>query len=402
MAGKSCYWDAQCHQLAKWWLEFAVDDQQGGFFGEITYDNRAVKDAEKCIILNARILWFFSRAAQRYAVPEYGDAATRAYTYLCEYFCDHENGGFFWSVDARGRLRDSRKHIYAQAFSIYALSAYFEFSNNASARSLAVATFQLLERHAKDSVHGGYFESFTRNWQKNSDVRLSEKEDNWPKTMNTHLHILEAYTALLPAVHACEIAPRVSLALQEVLKVFCEQIVDSSSHSVKMFMADDWSDKSESFSFGHDIEASWLVHKALGVLGNGAFNARYRPLALRLAERVLIYGLTESGRVRDEVKRVSNAESCTAWWVQFEAMVGFAWHWRLSGSVASREAVEAIWRYTLNEYQDVDYGEWHWFAKSDLDFELSKYKVGAWKAPYHTGRAFLELSALGTDNDNEK
>lgn len=402
MAGKSRYWDAQCHQLAKWWLEFAVDDQQGGFFGEITYDNRAVKDAEKCIILNARILWFFSRAAQRYAVPEYGDAATRAYTYLCEYFCDHENGGFFWSVDARGRLRDSRKHIYAQAFSIYALSAYFEFSNNASARSLAVATFQLLERHAKDSVHGGYFESFTRNWQKNSDVRLSEKEDNWPKTMNTHLHILEAYTALLPAVGDCEIARKVRVSLQEVLQVFCERIVDPASHSVKMFMTEDWTDKSESFSFGHDIESSWLVHKALRVLDDTALNDRYRPVALHLAERVRINGLTESGRVRDEVERASGKESCTAWWVQFEAMVGFAWHWRQSGSQASREAVEAIWRHTLNEYQDVDYGEWHWFAKSDLDFELSKYKIGAWKAPYHTGRAFLELSALGTDNDNEK
>lgn len=387
--------NAECHELAKWWLEYAVDQEQGGFWGEVTYDNKPVANADKCIILNARILWFFSEAAAFYNNESYKVAAARAYDYLVSHFYDQEQGGFYWSVDYQGHLKDSRKHIYAQAFCIYALSAFYSLSKNKHALNLAIECFDKIEANGRDPTHGGYFESFDRNWQKSADVRLSEKEDNHPKTMNTHLHVLEAYTGLSSALEASHPSlKKVHAALEHTLKIYCNHIVDLDAGYIKMFLTEDWQDCSMDYSYGHDIESSWLLLKALAALGDNSLYDELSVYAHALAKRSLHYGLQADGRMLDEQNKTSDHTSNTAWWVQVEAMVGFAYMWAKYGNPEYKAAVFEIWQYTLREYKDEQWGEWHWFARSDLPFEQSEYKIGAWKAPYHTGRALMELSKI--------
>lgn len=388
-------WDQQCEELARWWLHHAQDHEQGGFYGEVAYNNQPNLQASKCIILHSRILWFFSAAAKTYANAQYAEAAQRAYHYLRVFFYDHAQGGFYWSVAANGEALDCRKHIYAQAFCIYALAAYYDFSGEAAALELAGETFALIETNARDATHGGYYESFSAAWQKNEDVRLSAKEDNHPKTMNTHLHLLEAYTGLLNSLNGCQRpSATVRAALVHVLDIYCQRIIDFDGERIRMFLSEDWVDRSHDASFGHDIESSWLLYKAMSALATHTAE-KYRKYADCLAEGALRRGLNASGRMRDEQNLSTGHLAHTAWWVQFEAMVGFAYRWQQTSDKRYLAAVSSIWRYTQAQYRDSTYGEWHWFAKDDLEFAASEYKIGAWKAPYHNGRAFLELSKLG-------
>lgn len=387
---------AECHAIGDWWLTYAVDHENGGFWGEVSHDNTPNRSADKCVILNMRILWFFSEAAIVTGRQGYVDAARRAFNYLSAKFIDREHGGVLWMLDSQGELRDGRKHTYAQAFAIYALSAYCRLTGEAEALDLAAGLFDLLEQKARDREYGGYFEAYAQDWGPLTDVRLSEKEDNSPKTMNTHLHVLEAYTGLYEAVReAPERAEPVAAALADTLAVFCERIVDLSTGHVRMFMNEAWADHSHAYSFGHDIEASWLIHKAIKALEQSAYPAwQYMPHVERLAQVALRDGLTASGRMADEYDLLEKTFVRSAWWVQAEAMVGFANMWRLGHGESYREAALRIWQEVQQNYIDHEHGEWLWYAKTDLAPHLSEYKIGAWKAPYHNGRAMIMLSDL--------
>ncbi len=389
----------ECHQLAEWWMEFGVDHDQGGFWGQVQYDNTPVREADKCIILNARVLWFFAYAANRLGSAAYRTFAERAYQYLVNHFYDNVHGGFYWMVDCNGQALDKKKHVYAQAFCIYALSEYCVLTQLPQAKHLAIETYELIETHAREPQWGGYFESFTETWLRNTDVRLSEKEDNHPKTMNTHLHLLEAYTGLLTLLMplretADELEKTVRASLVNVIDVYCTHIVDTKCGAVKMFMSMDWQDCSTEYSFGHDIESSWLLLKALRLLEAPELSNRYKPAALALGKRALQCALQPSGRMLDEQSKTTDHQSNTAWWVQMEAMVGFVALHKETGEQIYLTAAENIWTFTRQQYKDAEYGEWHWFSRSDLPFSKSDYKTGAWKAPYHTGRALVEVADI--------
>jgi mannobiose 2-epimerase len=386
---------AEVHAIGDWWLAYAVDHDRGGFWGEVARDNTPNKKADKCIILNTRILWFFSAATRFTSREDYAAAAQRAFDYLLEYFVDAEHGGVVWMLDAQGGRVDDRKHSYAQAFAIYALSAYYQCSGDSRALDLALQLFDLLEQYAKDPDNGGYFEAYSPDWGLLADTRLSEKDDNSPKTMNTHLHILEAYTALFQAAegHSPQ-APLVEAALLEVLGLFCERIVDLQSGHVRMFLSEDWEDCSQSYSFGHDIEASWLICKAIDALSGKSYLVReYWLHAERLAEVALREGVLADGRLAEEMDLMRGTSILSAWWVQAEAMVGFANMWAMGNGEHYKEAALRIWDRVQKLHLDKEYGEWFWFAKTDVPPQ-GTYKIGAWKAPYHNGRAMMMLSAF--------
>jgi len=386
---------AELYAIGDWWLTHAVDREYGGFWGEIAYDNTPNKKAQKCIILNTRILWFFSAAARLTGREDYTVGAQRAFDYLLEYFVDVEHGGVYWMLDAQGRLVDGRKHSYAQAFAIYALSDYYQLSGDSRSLDLALQLFELLEQHAKDPENGGYFEAYSQDWEPLVDIRLSEKEDNSPKTMNTHLHILEAYTALFRAADGrSPQAVQVEAALLEVLHLFCERMVDLQSGHVRMFLTDDWEDCSRAFSFGHDIEASWLICQAVEALSSRSYLAReYWLHAERLAELALGEGLLADGRLAEEIDLNRGNSGLSAWWVQAEAMVGFANMWAMGNGEHYKEAALRIWDRVQELHMDKDHGEWFWFARSDIPPQ-GTYKIGAWKGPYHNGRAMMMLNAF--------
>lgn len=385
--------EAELHRYGSWWSKYSVDEKNGGFYGRIAHNNEPDLNASKCIILHARILWFFSEYAGLTGEPRFKELARRAFDYFLKHYWDEENQGVYWMLTAKGEVSDARKHIYAQAFAIYALASYFSLSKEDAAMKCALAIFSKIESHAFDQVHGGYWEAFDAQWRPAGDVRLSEKESNFPKTMNTHLHLLEAYTSLNECFSNKNTT--VNDALIRLLKTYITKIVDTKSGHVRMFLDAHWQDNSPKWSFGHDIESSWLLLKAADSCRlSGIESQRVRECSEKLALECLQNGMQAGGFLGDEYHKSSKTFGAAAWWVQMEAMVGFAQFGRLTNNEQYWAALKSIWTNLKTHYYDERYGEFHWFPKSYLRPEKTQYKTGEWKGPYHTGRALLELRTL--------
>ncbi len=396
----------ECFNIADWWLAHALDHENGGFYGAVSFDNVPDKTAHKSIILNSRILWFFSVAAQFAADDDerrhrYNKAATRIFQYLVDHFIDSEYGGVYWMLDAKGQLLDGKKHTYAQGFSIYAFSAYYDLTQNQQALDLAVQCFELIELHAKDNDFGGHFEARSQNWGHLEDISLSEKEDNSPKTMNTNLHVLEAYTGLHSTVRDMpQLSSTVAEALATSLQVFCDKVVNIETGHTKMFMNEQWLDHSQAYSFGHDIESSWLIFKAIKSLRGTAYEAEQYIRHVKMLGAIAYNdGLQADGSMGDEYEINTQKFAKSSWWAQAEAMVGLATMWRLGEGDKYKEAALRVWVFACDNFIDHTHGEWFWYSKKHQQPEVSEYKVGPWKAPYHTGRAMMQMYELLKEHD---
>lgn len=388
-------WQAQLSELAKWWREVALDPG-GGFYGEVGVDNQPVPGAPRGLIHTARIVYFFSRYARHTGDLQAAAAAHHAYAYL-KVFSDTANGGYVWSLEADGRKRDGRKHLYAQAFAVYGLTAYYQLTGRPQVLTEALGLFQLIETHGWDDNWGGYLEGFSQSWQPLDDMRLCAAAPQAAKTMNTHLHLLEAYSALALTSGAAA----VHTSLRHLLEIFCERIVDGTRGHLRMFMGADWQDKSECVSFGHDIEASWLIAQALQVVGQ---EQRYAHLPQQLAEVSLNEAWSPHGGIRNE-RHIHTGVYCEArtWWAQSEALIGYLHAWRRSGDDRFAQRALAIWQFIEVEHKDSQLGEWFWFARQDMHGQIDadalarNYKSGFWKCPYHNGRALMEACELLSD-----
>jgi len=378
---------AELIAIADWWAAHAVDHEQGGFYGEIKADNTPIKNARKGIILNARILWFFSEAAQEVDSPVYRACAVRAYEYLLAHFIDKEQGGVYWELDAAALPINTKKQVYAQAFTIYALCAYYQLTGDAQALARALDFFNLVEQHAIDHKNEGYLEAFTREWGVIDDLRLSEKDLNYPKSQNTHLHILEAYTTLYQAHPASE----VRAALKYNIEIFDKYMIDRNTHHLRMFMDLEWNDFSPGYTYGHDIEASWLIAKALESLGDATYTAELTPTLIRIAQVTVNEAIGAKGQVIDSYDfstREINPD--TVWWVQAEALVGFLYAYATTGEEQFYLAAENCWAFIKTYQIDHKHGEWLWLSTFNEPNTDPYYKVGFWKCPYHNGRAMME------------
>jgi mannobiose 2-epimerase len=383
--------DKECHQIAKWWMDNSLDTEYGGFVGEIDFFGGVVPKANKGIILNTRILWFFSEAAKHFDKLNYRQIADRAYQYLLAYFDDKESGGVVWELDHQGVCVNGKKQTYAQAFAIYGLAAYYRLSQNQTALTKAIEYFEVIERFAIDPQFGGYLEAFAQDWGGLEDVRLSEKDLNSPKSMNTHIHILEAYTCLVRISGE----QKVKDALKNLIQIIFCKILNANTYHLSLFQDIDWRDQSTSISYGHDIECSWLLWDALEALGDTKFKAKYRSTIIKIAEVCLVQAIGEQGQVCDQLTFVDNKRHPESfWWVQAEALVGFLNAFQLTGEPAYLKACEKIWRFTQEQHIDHEHGEWHWLAVRDQKPAESIYKAGFWKGPYHNGRAMMEAAVL--------
>jgi cellobiose epimerase len=391
LAAQAPQWRAELLSIAQWWGSVAVDNDCGGFHGEVGLQNNPVPGAAKGVIHNTRILYFFAELARFTGEPEHTALAQRAYEVVVSQFLDTQFGGVLWSVSPQGELLDGRKHIYAQAFAIYGFAAYYRLTGEARALQEAMALFGLIEQHGREPRFGGYLEAFDRQWQPLEDIRLSEKEPDAPKTMNTHLHVLEAYTALAEVAQSAV----VTQALTDLTRLFVDKIVDQSNGHLRMFMQMDWQDTSKAYSFGHDIEGSWLLYKAVKATGDKALLAEYQPLIIRIAQVSLDESLSPQGGLRDErfIADGHYHEERT-WWAQSEALVGYLYAWKLTGNAAFAERALAIWQFILDFHKDAALGEWFWFSTQDQAHADRDYKSGFWKCPYHNGRALIEACKL--------
>ena len=374
-------------RILAYWSMYAPDEQYGGFHGQITDENEVIAQAPKGAVLNARILWTFSTAYLHQPKPELLALATRAYEYLTQYFLDREYGGVYWSVDYLGEPLDTKKQIYALAFAIYGLSEYYAASGHALALAQAQDLFRCIEAHSLDPEHGGYFEALVRDWTPLADLRLSDKDANEKKTMNTHLHVLEAYTNLYrhwPDAH-------LRAQILALLEVFLVHIIDPATQHLHLFLDEQWVPKSTTISFGHDIEAAWLLLEAAEALGDEDGIDRLRQVAVDMAAAAA-EGLDFTGGLSYEFEPATHHwDREKHWWVQAEAMVGFLNAYHLSGKKVFYQQFEGIWAFTRRYILDYERGEWYWGATEALTPIAGEDKAGFWKCPYHNARACLEI-----------
>lgn len=373
--------------ILPFWLKRTIDDEYGGFRGQISNDLTVDPRAHKGLILNARILWAFAKAFSVYKSPAYLAAARRSYEYLCRHFWDYEYGGVYWMLDSNGAPVDTKKRIYGQAFTVYALAEYGHATGETEATDRAMRLVEQIEAAGHDDAHAGYFETYERDWTLAVDQRLSAVDMDEKKSMNTHLHLLEAYATLLRYHEDVTVRFR----LRELIEVFLKYIINPATHHFILFFDEEWKPRSKKISFGHDIEGSWLLCEAAEILGDAGVLSRVRGTAVKMAEAVYAQGLDHDGGLMYEREPDGHFDTNKHWWPQAEAVVGFLNAYELSGQQYFMDAAERTWAFIEEHIVDHAYGEWFWLVSKDGIPDASQDKVGPWKCPYHNSRSCFEV-----------
>ncbi len=379
--------ESELYSILAWWMEHTVDVGNGGFYGKVNNDNSAVSEAPKGLVLNARILYTFSAAYSVIPNPDYLTTASRAFNYLIEKFLDPQDGGFYWSVDETGAILDSKKQVYGQAFAMYGFAEYYKIAKDENALVHAKKIFSLLQAYSFDHVNAGYLEAFTKDWHTIEDLRLSDKDQNEKKTMNTHLHVIEAY-ANLYLVWQDE---SLKIAINGLLRNFSEHIINKESHHLALFFTEEWKVKSTIVSYGHDIEAAWLLQEAAEIIAEEDAISTFKNISIKMTDAAG-EGLAKNGALHYEFD-TENAHLVEEfhWWPQAEAMVGFLNAWQISGDVYYLSKSLQSWDFIKNHLKDHENGEWFWGVTGDHSQMQNEDKAGFWKCPYHNGRACIEI-----------
>jgi len=372
--------------ILPFWSRRMLDEPGGGFLGRIAHDGAADPAANKGLILNARILWTFARVHRFDGSQESRALAQRACDSLIAQFIDREFGGVFWSVHPNGTPADTTKRFYGLAFAVYALAEYHDSCGDAAALRHALSLVDCIEAHAHDDLNSGYIEACARDWSHADDQRLSAVDMDEKKSMNTHLHLLEAYAGLL-RVHE---DARVRLRLRELIELFLDRILDPRTHHFHLFFDEQWNPRSRKVSFGHDIEGSWLLVEAAEILGDQALLSRVRSAALRMSAAVLGQGIDAQGGLMYEAENGAIVDSDRHWWPQAEAVVGFLNAFELSREERYFHAAERSWQFIEDHIVDRANGEWFWLVTADGQTDPARDKAGFWKCPYHNTRTCIE------------
>lgn len=374
--------------ILRFWLDKMVDQEHGGFYGRIDGHEHLHADAEKGAILNARILWAFSAAYRVLGDKTYLEAASRAKHYIIDYFVDPEYGGVYWSLDCNGKPLDTKKQFYAIGFAIYGMSEYARATGDAEALKVAIDLYRCIEEHALDHEYNGYIEAMTRDWQPIADMRLSELDANYPKSQNTHLHIIEPYTNLYRVWKSDEL----KASLHNLIDIFTDRILNPETHHLDLFFDMDWKRGAGALeSYGHDIECSWLIHEAALVLGDAEVLKKVEPI-VEMVAKASEKGLNADGSMVHEANLDTGyVDSDLHWWVQAEAVVGFFNIYQYFGDESALQKAQHCWTYIKENLIDNENGEWHWSRRKDGTLNLDDDKAGFWKCPYHNSRMCLEI-----------
>ncbi len=376
------------NNILPYWQEKVFDSKTGSFIGKIDHKEQAFPEYLKASIINSRILWTFAAAYRQFPNEQYLDVMKKAYEIMITYFWDVKNGGIYWHIDGNNQPLDTKKQMYSQAFAIYALSEYYMAIGNDQAKQLAISLYWILERYGFDPEFGGYIEALSTDWHEVEDQRLSEKDMDTRKSMNTHLHVLEAYTNLYRIWKDEELAQK----LKNLIIIFLEKIVDQKAASFNLFFDVDWTLKSTHRSYGHDIEGSWLIFEAAEVLGEEELIKQAKKVAINMADQVLKNGTDEDGGIYYEGENGKILDDDKHWWPQAEASVGYFNAWQLSNDTRFLDASLKSWELINSKFVDHEHGEWYAIInKAGVPYPYAK--VDEWKCPYHNGRFCLELIA---------
>ena len=402
--------------ILPFWLKQMRDDEHGGFYGQMTGRYELRREADKGAVLNARILWSFSAAYRVLRRPEYLEAATRAKDYLISHFIDHEQGGVYWSLNYKGEPVNTRKQFYAIAFAIYGLSEYARATGDREALDYALWLYDCIEEHALDHRNGGYVEALSRDWQPLADMRLSPLDANYPKSQNTHLHIIEAYTNLLrcmrelSAASSCSYVPAIGsvlpvdisvpqetvadikAAVRRLITIFTDRILNPSTHHLDLFFDMDWTRGGGHLeSYGHDIECSWLLHEAALMLADEQVLSQVEPV-VRMVAQASAKGLRPDGSMIHEANLdTGHADDDRHWWVQAENVMGWLNIYQYFGDDVALQRALHCWHYISSNLIDWEHGEWYWSRRADGTLNQDDDHAGVWKCPYHNSRLCLEI-----------
>ena len=371
--------------ILPYWLTLA--DPKGGFQGEVLSDGTVLPDAPRGAILNARILWAFSAAYAALHKSEYLVAAMHAKEWFIKHFCDHKHGGVYWSVTPDGERLDDKAQLYAQGFAIYGLSEFYKVTHDDQALKAAVNIFRIVEKYFHDNENGGYIEALARDFSPLADMSLSAHDINADKTMNSHLHLLEAYANLYKVWPVPELRERIV----ELLDIVGTRVMGEDGH-LQLYFRRDWSVIPGAVSYGHDIETSWLMLECAMAIGDIDVVTRVRPWARKLGIAG-DEGLLADGSMRYEKHRDGTFDDERQWWVEAEAVVGNFWLWKYHGDDAAADRAFALWAWIRDHLLRPD-GEWYWAILPSGAPDLSHPKAGFWKCPYHNTRMCLEILKL--------
>jgi len=375
------------HNILPFWITQMADEEYGGFYGRIDGHGNRVNGEAKGGILNARILWTFSSAYIHLKDPRYKLMAEHAYHAILSHFFDRVNGGTYWKITYDGKPLETKKQIYSQAFFIYAFTEYFRATGEQKALETAISLYRLIEEKSFDSALNGYFEAYSHDWKLLNDLRLSDKDVNEKKTTNTHLHILEAYTSLYKVWkdHTLE------KQLGNLVHIFLEKIIDSKSHHLRLFFDETWNSKSLLISYGHDIEASWLIVEAARAHGDVVLLEATKVACTDLALAALEGFQDDGSLVYEHDPETGHTDKDRHWWPQAEAIVGLVNLFELTRNDLYLSKALQCWNFINKNLIDRKKGEWFWSIYPDGTPNLKDDKAGFWKCPYHNSRACLEV-----------
>lgn len=372
--------------ILPYWLK--LKDPKGGFYGEVSAEGTVFYDAPRGVILNARLIWSFAAAYAALKDTQYLVAAVHARDWFLDHFCDHKYGGVYWSVTAEGERLDTKKQLYAQGFAIYALSELYKVTGDDEALKNAVNLYKVVESHFADTVNGGYIEALSRDFSPLEDMSLSAHDINADKTMNSHLHVLEAYSNLYQVWPDETLKTRV----EALLSLTGERVMGADGH-LQLYFKRDWTVLPGAVSYGHDIETSWLALEAAFALHDADVVNRVRPWARRVGAAGN-EGLLPDGSMRYEKLPGGQYDDSRQWWVQAESVVGNLWLWKYHADAEALERAFAAWAYIRDHLVDNISGEWWWAILPNGSRDLSQPKAGFWKCPYHNTRMCLQVLSI--------
>lgn len=361
------------------WMDNAVAPGNG-FYGAVLRDGTPVADAPRGGVLNARILWSFSAAYRMFGDESYLRLANRSQRYFMDTFIDKVNGGVYWLVNPDGEVLNASKYTYAMTYAIYGLAEHYLATGNDESLQTAISLYRILEEKGREPLHDGYVESFTEDWK-----QQDKYDNNAPKTMNAHLHVLEAYTLLYQCWKDNELKER----LEFCVDLFMNRIYDPSRKHFNLFFDNEWNSLVEMDSYGHDVEAGWLLCEAARTLEDQNLIKRTNQLALDVTGACLAEGMSDKGYMIYD-KKGERKTKHASWWGQIETMIACINAWQISGDEAWLQSADTVWSFVENKMVDKEYGEWY----SDcFDGEPNKDapKVSMWRCPYHTVRLGVEV-----------
>jgi len=370
--------------ILPFWL--ALEDPEGGFYGEVSSDGTVLKEAPRGEILNARIIWSFAAAYKALGKREYLSAAIHARNWFVSRILDHENGGVFWSVASDGTPIDTKKQLYAQAFAIYAFSELFKVTSDKTDLEVAESLFKLVEDRFADRENGGYIEALSRDFSPLEDMSLSAHDINADKTMNSHLHLLEAYANL----YSVWPDPSLGESLKSLIRLMSGRVTSPEGH-LYLYFKKDWTVIPGAISYGHDIETSWLLLECAIATADSSVIDYAKPYSIALG-KAGNEGILPDGSMTYELLPDGSVDSSRQWWVQAETVVGNLWLWKYHGVEEGLKNALDCWEWIKGHLLDRERGEWYWGTLSDGSTpDNESPKAGFWKCPYHNTRMCLEV-----------